>query len=122
MNIQALKTYNYLLSIFSRVHGHVKTKLTLFDALVVPIYFYMAQVCGIYNTNDVEKLHSKFCKLLIGMRPQTSNTAVFGELGRFPLSVRGKQKALSYWAKIMNKPDSLMYNVFTEQCNLYNAN
>ena len=90
---QALKAYNHLLSIFSRVHVDVKTKLTLFDALVVPILLYGSEVWGIYNTNDVDKLHLKFCKLLLGVRPKTSNAAVFGELGRFPLSIICKQRA-----------------------------
>ena len=37
LNEQALKAYNHLLSISSRVKLDVKTKLLLFDSLVVPL-------------------------------------------------------------------------------------
>ena len=61
----------------------VKTKLSLFDTLVVPIILYGSEVWGAYNIKEVDKLHIKFCKLILGVRPQTSNVAVFGDLEDF---------------------------------------
>ena len=86
-----------------------------------PIILYGSEVWGIYNTSEVDKLHLKFCKLILGVRPQTSNAAVFGELGRFPLSVLCKQRALNYYGKIMKNPQSIMYRVYQEQQNMFNA-
>ena len=119
-NEQALKAYNHLSSIFSKVKLDIKTKLSLFDSLVVPIILYASEIWGIYNIDEVDKLHFKFCKTILGVRSQTSNAAVLGELGRFPLSIICKQRALSYWVKIKQNPESLMHTVYNEQCNLYN--
>ena len=53
----------------------------------------------------------------------TSNYAVLGELGRFPLAVVCKQRALCFWIKILKNPSSLMYTVLREQMTLlYNSN
>jgi hypothetical protein len=101
---QALKTYNNLLSVFSRINLDIKTKLSP----VVPIY----------NCKEIDKLHLRFCKIVLGVRPQTSNAAVLGELGRFPLSVICKERALKYWLNVMKYPGSLENTKFLEQCAL----
>jgi hypothetical protein len=122
LNDQALKAYGHLLSIFSRVNVDVKTKLELFDALVTPIIMYGSEVWGIYKIAEVDKLHYKFCKYVLGVRPSTSNAAVLGELGRFPLALQCKQRSLKYFINILNKPNSLMYSVMIDQFTLYERN
>ena len=52
--------------------------------MAVPILLYASEVWGIYGYNDIDIIHMKFCKLLLGVRKQTVNVAVLGELGRFP--------------------------------------
>ena len=42
--IHAVKTYNNLLSLFDKVDTSIKTKLSLFDATVVPILRYCSEV------------------------------------------------------------------------------
>jgi len=79
-----------LLSVFSRINIDTKTKLSLFDSQVVPIILYSSEVWGIFNIKEIDKLHSKFCKYVLGVRQATSSVAVLGELGRFPLSVKNE--------------------------------
>ena len=74
----------------------VKTKLRLFD-----IILYASEVWGIYGYGHIDKIHIKFCKNLLGVRAQTSNYAVYGDLGRFPLSVIAKERSMNYWFKII---------------------
>jgi hypothetical protein len=112
---QALKAYNNLLSVFNRVKIDLKTKLSMFDTLVVPILLYGSEIWGVYNYKEIDKLHLRFCKYILGVRPQTSNVAVFGELGRKPLSVIAKERALKYWLKIMHNNDSLINKTFLKQ-------
>lgn len=50
------------------------------------------------------------------MRKQTSNTAVLGELGRFPISVLATERCLKYWCKIMKTPTNTVHSIFREQC------
>jgi len=76
----------------------------------------MAQVWGIYNTHKVDKIHLRFRKLILGVKQQTPNASVFGELGWFPLVVICKQRSLYYCIKIMKKPDLLMYAMFNKHC------
>ena len=90
---QALRAVNNLLGLFQRVYFDIKTKLALFDALVTPILLYNAEVWGLYDYPQMDKIHIKFCKIFLGVRQQTPNYAVYGELGRFPLSGFAKESA-----------------------------
>jgi hypothetical protein len=72
---QALKTYNNLLSVFSRIKLDIKIKFSLFDSLVVPILLYGSEVWGICNCKEINKLHLGFCQIVLGVRPQSSNAA-----------------------------------------------
>jgi len=91
--------FNHLLSLFYRVKMDVKT---MFDTLVVPILLYCSDVLDVYNHKDIDKLHLKYCKTILGLRPQTPNIAVFGELGRFPLSVICKERTLKFLSQSVN--------------------
>ena len=51
-------------------------KLSLFDSLVVPIIPYSSEVWGIYDTKEMDQLHLKFNKYVLGVRQTTSNVAV----------------------------------------------
>ena len=99
----------------------VKTKLSLFDTLVVPILLYCSEVWGIYNYRDIDNLHLKFCKIILGVNKQTSNTSVPGELGRYPLSLICKERVLKNWIKIMNNENPPLHRVFIEQLNSNNV-
>ena len=47
---------------------------------------YGSEIWGIYNYKQVDKLHIQFCKMVLGVRKQTMNYTVLGELGRLQLS------------------------------------
>ena len=112
----ALKAYYSLLALFDKVQLTVKTKLQLFDTMIVPILLYGSEVWGVYNFKEVDKLHIKFCKYILGIRQQIPNMAVYGELGRLPLSVICKERSLKFWIKIMKNYNSPIYNVYIDQC------
>ena len=83
---------------------------------------YGAEVWGIYTFTDLDKLHIKFCKYVLGVKQQTSNAAVLGELGRFPLTTVCKEKAIKYWLKVINSPNSLMHATLLKQINIAQEN
>ena len=94
----------------------MQTKLLLFDRMISPILTYGSEVWGIYNYNEIDKLHHKFCKIILGVKTQTSNSAVLGELGRYPLSVICKERAIKYWLRInSNDRDSIMSRIYRDQ-------
>ena len=47
-------------------------------------------------SSEVDKLFSKFCKHLLGVHKNTTNTAIHGELGTYPLHIDIKIKMVLY--------------------------
>ena len=112
---QALKAANQLLALSKRMSFDVKTKLKLFDSLVSPILLYASEVWGIYEYEHIDKIHIKFCKNILGVRTQSPNYAVYGDLGRYPLSVIAKERSIKFWLKILANNNSLTFNLFQTQ-------
>ena len=75
-------------------------KLNLFDSLVVPILLYGSEVWGIYQYKEIENIHIKCCKIMLGMIKQTYNCGEHGELGRYQLSILALEISFKYWLKI----------------------
>jgi hypothetical protein len=101
----------------------VSCQLDLFDKVVKPIVLYGSEVWGFRNYHMVEKVHLKFCKLSLNLKTSTANSLVYGELGRFPLSVDIKQRMTSYWTKLISGKQiklcsityRLMFHLFSTQ-------
>ena len=51
---------------------------------------------------------------LLGVRPQTINAAVYGELGRVPLNIVRKERILQYWLKIRKSERFLINKLSTK--------
>ena len=77
-------------------------KLSLFDKLVTPTLWYGSEIWGIYNYKEVDELHIRFCKMILGVRKQTMNYAVLWDLGRLPLSSIAKFRSIKYWLQIQD--------------------
>ena len=87
--------------------------LILFDKCVEPILLYGCEVWGCENIDILEKVHTKFCEFIFGVSKFSHNMPVYGELGRYPLSVTIKQRMVSYWTKLLKsskeKLNKVMY-------------
>ena len=112
---QATKALFSLNTLFENVSLHVSEKVKLFDAMVVPILNYGSEIWGFHSAPDIERVHTKFLKQILCVRPQTCNDAVYGELGRVPMSVIRKVRIVKYWFKIMKNPGSLLHRIFLDQ-------
>jgi len=121
LNEQALRAYNNLLNVFDKVSFIISTKLSLFDSMIVPILTYGCEVWGVYNYKEVDKLHIRFCKYLLGVKKQTPTYAVYGELGRVPLSVICKERAVKFWLKIMKNNELPIYHIYNDLCDNVNT-
>ena len=109
---QASKALFSLNSLFQKVSLNVSEKIKLFDAMILPILTYGSEIWGFHPAPDVERVHMKFLKQILGVRPQTSNVTIYGELGRMPLSIIRKERILKYWYKLIKSPESLIYKAF----------
>ena len=61
--------------------------LELFDKSAVPILSYGCEVWVFENIDIIERIHLKFCKIIVIVKKSTANDMVYGELGRYPLRV-----------------------------------
>ena len=85
---------------------NIHTTMHLFDSLIKPILLYASDFWGtlkLPKNNPVEILHRKFCKQLLGVHTQTTNTAVYLEIGRLPLDLYAKKNATKNWDRICLK-------------------
>ena len=99
----------------------IDLQLKLFDTLVLPILTYSCEVWGFENISDIERVHLGFCKQILKIRGNTPNFMVYGELGRFPLSIHINVRMIGYWLnlKSSNKLSTKLLSILT---NLKNSN
>ena len=77
----------------------------LFDSQVAPSLTYAGEIWGMVPYENIEAVHLFACKRLLGVRKKTPNCLVYGELGRYPLSINTKIQVVKYWFKILNMSD-----------------
>ena len=79
----------------------VSHQIELFDKLVLPILNYGAETWGYNIATKIERVHLLFCKQLLGVKTQTQNNFIYGELGRLPLRLNRLVIIIKYWFKIL---------------------
>jgi hypothetical protein len=57
----------------------VKIQLDLFDKMIKPILLYGCEVWGFGKNEVLERVHLKFCKILLNLKSSTPNYMVYGE-------------------------------------------
>jgi hypothetical protein len=53
----------------------------------IVILLYGCEIWGFSNLDTIERVHLKFCKLLLHLEKSTPNFMIYGELGACPMSV-----------------------------------
>ena len=136
---KALRAYHSIFKSFSNIDNvPVKVLLKLFPSLVVPVLLYGCEVWGVYllgktanidnfkrklfkTASNIEKLHLKFCKRILGVHSKSTNSAVHAELGRVPMIVQISSLIVKYWLRITN-PEYKDTIVGTAACSCVKAN
>ena len=55
---------------------------------------------GFSKADNVERVHRKFLKRLLGVKINTNNNAIYGELGRYPLYINRYVRIIKYFLKL----------------------
>ena len=103
----------------------VEQFLFLFDHTVKPVLMYGAEVVGTFNSNrlcrskektlkdmyvnsPLEKLNVHMCKYMyvLGVGKKTTNIAVYGELGRYPLYIDTVLAIVKYWLRLSKESET----------------
>ena len=128
--IENVKSFNYLGIIFNRSgtfndaknHNIKKATIAMYDVLkkgrmfnlsvsciydlfvkiVVPILLHGCEIWGFTNLQMIERLHLKFCKMLLNLKKSTPNYMIYCELGAKPLANIVKSRMINYWSRIVN--------------------
>ena len=101
----------------------IDLQLELFDAMVLPIITYGCEIWGYRVVKDVENVHITFLKHILNVRKTTCNAMVYGELGKYPISVHIKSRMVNYWCKLLNdKKDKFCYVMYQCLFRLYTEN
>lgn len=67
------------------------------------------------DSSNIEKLHTKFCKYVLGVRKHASNDGCRGEFGCIPILYHTLFNMVKYWCHIVksdNQENSLIYEAF----------
>ena len=73
----------------------------LFSSFVTPILNYVCEVWGFIRADNIERVHRKFCKWVLNVKPSTSNLALYGEVGRFPLLLCRQSPIVNFFFKLI---------------------
>ena len=50
-----------------------------------PTLSYVCEVWGFRKNNEIERIHLKFCKIVLNVKSSTSNAGVYGDIGEVPI-------------------------------------
>jgi hypothetical protein len=79
----------------------------LFDAQVLPVLLYGAEIWGHKIYKKIEQIHLFACKRFLRITDKTPNDVIYGELGRHPLWIESNLRCIKYWFRLINQPDNM---------------
>ena len=111
--------------------------LQIFDQLVTSIGLYNCEswlplimtkksfneennVFSFWDTFKLETLNQKICRMILGVHKKSSRLGVIGELGRFPVFVKGLCHVLKYQAHLIQTLDNK--SIISKAVNEMNSN
>ena len=103
LSTQVIKALNILNQYHKKCNSMLcDVSFKLFDTMVAPIVLYASEIWGYAYQNQIESVKIRFCKRLLGVPKSTSNDAILGECGRYPLAVNYMVRCTKYRFKILN--------------------
>ena len=101
----ASRAKNALLCIIKKLstlnNNSIKVFLKLFDSQIQPMLLYGAELWGMDGAAVYcEKVHLYALKRFLGVSLKTPNDLVYGETGRYPISICSMVKCIQYWIKL----------------------
>lgn len=73
-----------------------------FDTKISPILLYGSEIWGLDEYHCVENVHVFACKQLLGVKPNTCNDAIMGDLARYPMYIYSAKRCIKYWLRLLS--------------------
>ena len=88
----------------------------------LPLSYLLALIFGgVYDIEDIEKVHTFAIKRYLGISNHSSNSIVYSETGRVPLFINHIISSIRYWMKLLKRPNSCLskqaYLMMLKHCN-----
>lgn len=107
---QANKALHLLYSRVSNADLPIDLILKLFDNTVMPILLYGAEVYGYEDLTILERVHCNFLRKITKARKSTPLNFLYGELGRFPISITIYSRMIKFWSNIITGKQTKITN------------
>ena len=111
---KSLKALNALLYNCSKIKLKPKLLCQLFDSFVGSILGYSSELWGFTKCKEIERIHLKFLKRILGVKRNTSSMSVYGELGRYPLYISRYVRIIKYWCKVATSENIIVKTVYNQ--------
>ena len=102
-----------LYRILSNIRLNVPEQFRLFDCLVSSVLSYSSEIWEYHIGPDIERIHTKFCRYILGVKRSTNLSALYSELGRKPLIIFRQLRMIKYWLKLRKSNDPLLKSMHT---------
>ena len=116
---KGLKAYFKFRKCFEHHEPKIKTLLHVFDHTIKPVLLYGSEIWDIFSAEKLnklrdsyfnklcsdliaERLHVKFCKYVLEVSRRSTNIAIAGELGRYPLFLEVILNMIKYFIHLSN--------------------
>ena len=109
---KGLRALNVLLVNSRKLSLKPSTLCQLFDAFVSSILNYGCEIWGFSKNKEIERVHLKFCKIVLHVKHSTSNMATYGELGRFPLYINRYVRIIKFWSKLITSDNIIIQHLY----------
>ena len=91
----------------------VDCQFKLFDQTILPILLYGCEIWGFENYDLIESVHVEFLRRVLHLKKSTPLYMVYGESGRFPLSVIIKNRIMNFWSRLLTgKSSKLSFKLY----------
>ena len=101
----------------------IECQFELFDRAVLPVILYGSEIWGFEKLDILERIHLKFCKLLLHLKQSTPDCIIYTELGRYPIALSAKVRMINFWGRLLldkeSKISHLLYKLLLINFNNY---
>lgn len=100
--VKAKKVLNFLLGNILNAPGlNTVSFFKIFDSKVSPIMLYGSELWGTEIMTSIEAVHIYACKRFLNASENACNTAVMGDIGRYPIYISASCRCIKYWLKLL---------------------